>query len=209
MKFSEQKSVLESKSIVFSPADYQYQYLSSALKTSIDAIRDKCVYHLYSDLTQTETDEDYKTFLGSDFYRTSNEFARDCLEVAFYAKHIYGGKIRAWTDSALKCFDSFLIRYINKYKKELIPKSYTGIKESDVYRFLIKKGGDEYEIGIAFQSIYRKRNEFAHVQIEESDGIRRSRKWSNKQYNRSKENILEHFKKGLTHLSTLLKDLDL
>ncbi len=205
MKFSELRDNLAKQSApIVSLAEFQLQYLNADHRQNIEAIKDKCVYHLFEDIAKLKTVHDFEKYLGHSFYRSSNEFAVDCAEIAFYSEHIFGKKIKHWTDSALKCFDNFLIRYINVVLQEKISRSSKDLKERDVYTHLILKGGVDYEVGIAFESIYQTRNEFTHVQVEEADGVRKPIQWSNKMYNKKKELILEQFKKGLENLEVIL-----
>lgn len=210
MKFSELRDNLAKQlAPPANPAEYQLQYLNSDHRQNIDAIRDKCIYHLFEDLTTFKSTQDFELFLGQIFYRNSNDYAVDCAELAFHAKHIYGKKIKHWTDSALKCFDNFLIKYINDVLQEKIIKCSKDPKERDVYTHLINKGGTEYEVGIAFESIYLARNEFTHVQVEVSDGRREPVIWTNKKYNKKKELILFQFSNGLKNLEVILSRLNL
>lgn len=204
MKFSDQKSEINANTGSRTLPEYQFDYLHTQTKPDIEAIRNKCIYHLTEDITKLKFELNIEAFLGDQFYRSSNDFAYDCLEITFYINNIYGSKIKPWTESALKCFDNFLIRYINNYKKELIQKRTSQAKETDVYEHLIKNGGIESDIGVAFQSIYQSRNSFMHIQVEERDGIRRPIKWTGKRYNKERDLILFQFKKGLTLFSNLI-----
>jgi hypothetical protein len=206
MKFSEQKSQVEGQSQSGALPDFKSEFLIAQTQPQIEPIRKKCVYHLTDDITKTKNDLDINKFLGDQFYSSSNDFAYDCLGISFYVQNIYGSRIKLWTESALKCFDNFLIRYINHVKQEKIKKMKDKPYETDVYEHLIGKGGKEYEIGIAFQSIYQSRNTFTHVQEEEIEGIRRPVKWSGKRYNREKELILMQFEKGLKQFLCLVQD---
>ena len=125
---------------------------------------------------------------------------------AYYKTNIYGATIKTWTNSALKCFDVFLIKLINDYRKEKIKKGGRQPKERDVYDHLIKKKGNQKEIGIAFQTIYQQRNSFTHVQYEVKEGLRSSKKWSNSKYNLARDVILDQFEKGLVALSKEIKE---
>src|SRR5690349_14422638 len=123
IKFSAQRDSInqhETQSVVV--AEYQRQYLSQDHRQNIDAIKDRCVYHLFEDIGKLKTTQDFELFLGALFYRSSNEYAFDCVEIAYHSKYIYKNKIKHWTDSALKCFDNFLIRYINEVLQEKISK---------------------------------------------------------------------------------------
>lgn len=205
MKFSELRDSTAKQAT--SPANiaaYQFQYLSADHFKNIDAIRDRCVYHLFEDVAKFKSKQDFHQFLGNAYYHPANEFAQDCVQIAFYCNTIYGRMIRQWTDAALKCFDNFLIQYIHEFLQEKVSKSGKDIKETDVYWHLMDKGGVEYEVGICFKSIYESRNSFTHVQYEDDEGRRRYKPWPAKKYNREKELILSQFEKGLKNLEVLL-----
>lgn len=205
MKFSDLRdNMTKQNNQPMSMADYQRQYLNDDHRQNIDAIKDRCVYYLFEDLAKIKSKQDFEQYLGNLFYHSSNGYANECVEMAFHSNHIFGRKIRPWTDSALKCFDNFLIRYINEILQEKITKFGDKPKERDVYTHLINKGGVEYEVGVSFESIYQARNSFTHVQIEESEGIRKPVSWSTKKFNRQKELILAQFGKGLKNLEVLL-----
>lgn len=205
MKFSEQRdSIAKQGALPISIAAYQIEYLSTDHFNNIEAIRDRCVYHLFEDVAKLKTKQDFNQFLGNEYYNPANEFAQDCVQIAFYCNAIYGRMIRQWTDAALKCFDNFLIQYIHEILQEKVSKNGSGLKETDVYWHLIDKGGVEYEVGICFKSVYESRNSLTHVQYEDDEGKRRYKPWSTKKYNREKELILSHFEKGLKNLEVLL-----
>lgn len=205
MKFSEQRdSIAKQNGSPTSIAAYQVQYLSADHFKNIDAIRDRCVYHLFEDLAKLKTKQDFNQFLGNEYYYPANEFAQDCVQIAFHSSTIYGRMIRPWTDAALKCFDNFLIQYIHEVLQEKVIKTGSGLKETDVYWHLIGRGGVESEIGTSFKSIYESRNSFTHVQYEDEEGRRKYRPWSAKKYSREKELILSQFEKGLKNLEVLI-----
>lgn len=204
MKFSEQKSELSEGSTPITLPAYQKEYILKSTTPDINDIRQKCVYYLADDLTRTNNTIDFNAFLGDYFYSSSNDYAFACLELSFYVRNIFGHRIKHWTDNALKCFDNFLIKYINQVKNEKIPKHHGKPYETDVYEHLISKSGPEYEVGIAFQSIYQSRNSFTHVQEEIQDGIRRPVKWSGKRFSKEKDLIIGQFEKGLKLLFSLI-----
>lgn len=184
--------------------DYQRKYLSSAVVQSIKQLNKKFVEHLLHDLANSSQDVEVRAFL-SDKYHDANDYALECIEPAFYKSYIHGARIKTWTNSALKCFDVFLIKLINDYQKEKIRKLGTKLKERDVYTHLIQKKGNQYDIGIAFDRIYEQRNSFTHVQLEIKDGVRTTKRWSNYKYNLTRDIILEQFEKGL---KALIKEID-
>ena len=184
--------------------DYQRNYLSSDVMQSIEQLNKKFVEHLLYDLTNTKKDVEVRSYLSDD-YRDANDYALECIEPAFYKSNIHGARIKAWTNSALKCFDIFLIKLINDYKKEKIKKSGRQLKERDVYNHLIQNKGNQYDIGIAFQTIYQQRSSFSHVQVEIKEGVRSTKRWSNSKYNFSRDLIIEQFEKGL---KALIKEIE-
>jgi hypothetical protein len=184
--------------------DYQRIYLSKEVIQSIEQLNKKFIEHLLKDLVNSDQGIEIRSFL-SDKYHDANDYALECIEPAFYKTNIHGARIKTWTNSALKCFDVFLIKLINDYQKERIKKSGKYLKERDVYDHLIKKEGSLYEIGIAFQTIYQQRNSFTHVQFETKDGIRSTKRWSNSKYNITRDLILAQFEKGLNALIKEIK----
>ena len=70
---------------------------------------------------------------------------------------------------------------------------------------MIQNKGNQYEIGIAFQTIYQLRSSFTHVQFETKDGVRSTKRWSNSKYNITRDLILVQFEKGLNALIKEIK----
>ena len=184
--------------------DYQRNYLSADVIQSIEQLNKKFVEHLLYDLTNSKKGVEVRKYLSNN-YRDANDYALECIEPAFYKTNIYGARIKTWTNSALKCFDIFLIKLINEHKREKIKKSGRLFKERDVYNHLIENKGNQYEIGIAFQTIYQQRSSFTHVQFETKDGVRSTKRWSNSKYNFARDLILEQFEKGL---NALIKEME-
>ena len=186
---------------IHSIQDYKRTYLSSEVIRSIDQLNQKFVEHLLKDLINEGIDLEIniRNFLSEkDKYKNANEFALECVELAFYKSNIHGSRIKSWCNAALKCFDIFLIKLINYYLNEKIEKSNKKqIKERDVYDHLIEKGGDYYTTGMAFQTIFQQRNDFTHIQFETKDGVRSTKRWSNSKYDKTRDLILEQFEKGL------------
>lgn len=190
--------------------DYKRIYLSSDVIRSIDQLNKKFVEHLFQDLINRELDVNIRAYLKEhEAYQIANDFALECIEPAFYKTNIHGARIKEWTSSALKCFDVFLIKLINDYLNEKIRKSGSKLKERDVYTHLINKGEHYYEIGIAFQTIYQTRNNFAHIQYETKDGYRNLKKWSRSKYDNSRDLILVQFEKALNVLVKEIKSYDI
>ena len=169
-------------SAINSTQDYITAYFNSALQSKLSALDDKYVYHLYNDLSETEITVDLKLFL-KEFYNIANEYAKDSVHTALLKKDIHGMRIKNWTDSALKCFDCLLIRFVSDVLNEKLNDK--NIKERDVYDHLIKKGGNLCTVGTAFEIIYKERNKFTHVQIVDYDGVRRPQQYSSKKYKKS------------------------
>lgn len=199
MRFSEVRNQLNEKIVeVHTTQDYHKLYLNHDIHSEFEKLGNVFVNHLYQDLINTKIEKDLKIFLDN-FYLISNEYAKDCVSQALLKDHIYGMKIKNWTDSALKCFDCFLMKLVNDILDEKF-KSTNQLKERDIYQHLISKQGNYYKIGMAFNTIYDQRNMFAHVQIEEIDGVRRPKPISKKNYKKSKKLIIEQFEKALKAL---------
>jgi hypothetical protein len=185
---------------------YQRIYLSKEVVRSLEQLNKKFVEHLLEDLINEGLNINIRAFLSeNEKYSDANDFALECIEPAFYKSNIHGARIKNWTNSALKCFDIFLIKLINDYQKEKIKKSGTKPKERDVYDHLISKGGNYYEVGIAFQAIYQQRNEFTHIQFEPIEGIRSTKRWSRSKYDFARDLILQQFEKALNALIKEIK----
>lgn len=190
--------------------DYKRKYLSEAVIQSIDQLNKKFVEHLLRDLSSKEENVNVRSYLSDKGkYCEVNDYALECVEYAFFKSNIHGARIKTWTNSALKCFDIFLIKLINDYQKEKIKKSSRQLKERDVYNHLMQNKGNQYEIGIAFQTIYQQRSSFTHVQFETKDGVRSTKRWSNSKYNITRDLILAQFEKGLNALIKEIKMYDI
>ena len=104
--------------------DYQRIYLSKEVLRSLEQLNKKFVEHLFEDLINEGLNINIRAFLSeNEKYSDANDFALECIEPAFYKSNIHGARIKTWTNSALKCFDLFLIKLINDYLKEKIKKS--------------------------------------------------------------------------------------
>ena len=206
MKFSELRNTMQSFSGASIP-DYQLTYITAEVKDLLNGLNNQYVEYLTKDIIETELQPDLQQWLGSPYYQSSNENAKDCLEHCPTVKHIWGRKIKGWTDSALKCFDNFLLKYIQIDKGETISKSRNGIKETDVYNHLINKGGIEQEIGQNFKNIYQLRSAFQHIQTEEKDGIRIPRRISNSKCNQSRDLIIQWLRLSILSFFTLTEEL--
>lgn len=205
MSFTEQRAKQDSQTKAKSSSDYLREYFLSDVVDKLEAMKDKCVIHLYENLAAIPAPFDFKSFLHGD-YNNANEEAATCLSFALNAQNIYPKYIKPWTDSALKCFDHFLIIYIQAVRRETIKKTTTHSKETDVYQHLIHVGGQDQEIGQAFSTIYQYRNEFHHVQHQENNGHRVIRRMSHKQLLHKKVLILEEFKKACGYFHIMKKN---
>lgn len=205
MKFTELRNTMQSFSGASTP-DYQLAYITAEVKDLINGLNNQFVEHLTKDIVETELQLNLQQWLGPPYYQSSNENAKDCLEYCPTVKHMWGRKIKGWTDSALKCFDNFLLKYIQIDKGETISRSPIGIKETDVYHHLINKGGIEQEIGQNFKNIYQLRSAFQHIQTEEKDGIRIPRRISNSKCNQSRDLIIQWFRLSVLSLFTLIEE---
>lgn len=205
MMFTEIRNTMQSFSGATTP-DYQLAYISAEVKDLLNDLNNQFVEFLTKDITDTELQLTLHQWLGSQYYQSSNENAKECLEYCPNVRHIWGKKIKIWTDCALKCYDNFLLKYVQIDKGEKVPKSYSGLKETDVYNHLISKGGIEQDIGQNFKTIYQIRSAFQHIQTEEKDGIRIPKRISNSQCNRFRDGIIQCFKLSLLGLFTLIEN---
>jgi len=171
----------------------------------IEQHREIALSFLYEDLIQTKSEYDFKTALGNGSYHTSNHFAFDCLDISLYSRNIYNRRIPQWTKTALHCFDVLLIHYVSNILNETVPSITGRVKETDVYSYLISKGGEHSDIGTKFQYIYQYRSSFEHIQYTDEEGKRQVRPLTSKKLNAAKELILKFFKEALIHLLSYYK----
>ncbi|MCK6610962.1 MAG: hypothetical protein L6Q78_07965 [Bacteroidia bacterium] len=204
MKFTELRNTMQTFSGASTP-DYQLAYIATEVKDLLNGLNNQFVEFLTKDITDTELQWDIQQWLGAPYYQSSNENAKDCLEQCISVKHIWGRRIKSWTDSALKCYDNFLLKYIQIDQKETISKTYIGLKETDVYNHLINKGGKEQEIGQNFKNIYQLRSKFQHIQMEEKDGIRVPKRITNSDCNKLRDLIVPWFRLSLWELFNLVE----
>lgn len=183
---------------VHSTQDYYKTYFNSEHHSKLNELHGKYIYHLFNDLSGVDIHKDFNSFLNN-FYGIADEYAKDCVQSAYNTSHIHGIKIKNWTDSALKCFDCMLMKLVNDILNEKIVST-SNIKERDIYQHLILKNGNLYTIGRSFDNIYKQRNIFTHVQIQDINGVRRPKSISVKNFNAAKTFILEQFNKGLKAL---------
>ena len=202
MKFTELRQEINSNlSEVNSLQDYMTVYLTTSIQNKIKALNDRYVEHLFSDLIEKSTAANMKDYLGNSSYYNANEYAKSCIHTVYRSKDIFGFKLNGWTDSALKCFDNFILVLIQeKLNEKIKPGGDKGV-ERQKYRHLIDKGGEYYEIGMGLDVVYQLRNEFTHVEvINDQTGKRHQRSLSQKNIKKMKEVILESFKKALLEL---------
>ncbi|MDG1056184.1 MAG: hypothetical protein P8O83_00530 [Flavobacteriaceae bacterium] len=167
------------------------------MRGKMDALENRYLYHLYSDLISNDVTKDLRAYLGGGAYSNSDEYARDCIQTAYLSKSLYGLRIRGWTASALSCFDNFILTYIHNDLNEPI-KSFPRISdERHKYHHLIEKGGEDRDIGTCFDTIYQQRNEMFHVEVVKDNGERKQRRINSKKLKMMKEIILDNFEKSL------------
>lgn len=204
MRFTETRSAMQTFSGA-PTAEYQMQYIATEVKDLLANLNNRFVEYLTKDITNSNEDFDFRIWLTNTFYSSSNDNAKECLEHCLTVKHIYGRKIKPWTDSALKCYDNFLLKYIQEDRKEIIKKLGRDLKERDVYKHLIALGGELQEIGQAFDNIYLTRNEFQHIQIIDQNGNRIPRNLTNSKCNQKRDLIVGWFGYALSKLIIVIK----
>jgi len=202
MKFTELRQEINSNlNEVNSLQDYMTVYLTTSIQDKIKGLNDCYVEHLFSDLIDRSTTANIMDYLGNGSYNKANEYAKSCIHTVYRSKDIFGFKLNGWTDSALKCFDNFILVLIQEKLNETIkPGGDKGV-ERQKYWHLINKGGEYYDIGMGLDVVYQLRNEFTHVEvINDETGKRYQRSLSQKNIKKMKEVILESFKKALLEL---------
>jgi hypothetical protein len=198
MKYSDLKKEIESGlGNISNHRDYNKTYLTEDMRGKMEALENRYLYHLFSDLISNDVTKDLKAYLGGGAYSNADEYARDCVQTAYVSKSLYGLRIRGWTASALSCFDNFVLSYIKNELKEKVKKHPNYKEERWKYWHLIERGGGDLEIGTCFDTIYQQRNKMFHVEFEDDNGERRQRPLSNKELKKKKEIILENFEKSL------------
>ena len=180
--------------------EFEKKGIESFATFDIEQYREGALIFLYEDIIQEKTDYDFRIALGKSNYYTSNNFAFDCLDISLFSRNIYCRRLPQWTKSALHCFDVLLIHYLSNILNETIPSATGKSKETDVYIYLISKGGDYADIGTKFQAIYQYRSSFEHIQFTDENGKRQVRPMTSKKLNAAKTLILQFFKEALAHL---------
>ena len=202
MKFTELRQELNNNlNEINSLQDFMAAYFANSIQDKIKALNDKYVEHLFSDLIERNSSSNMRDYLGNSSYNNANEYAKTCVHTVFRSKDIFGFKLAGWTDSALKCFDNFLLVLIQDKLNETIKSRSDKGLERQKYWHLIDKGGDYYNIGMCLDVVYQKRNEFTHVEVvNDATGKRHQRSINQKNIKIMKTLILESFKKALIEL---------
>jgi hypothetical protein len=202
MKFTElRKELNDNLNEINSLQDYMSAYFANSIQDKINALNNKYVEHIFSDLIERNSSSNIRDYLGSSSYNNANEYAKTCVHTVFRSKDIFGFKLAGWTDSALKCFDNFLLVLIQDKLNETIKNRSDKGVERQKYMHLIEKGTDYYDIGMGLDVVYQIRNEFTHVEVvNDATGKRHQRSISQKNIKKMKVVILENFKKALTEL---------
>ena len=186
-------------------SEYQLQYMATEVVDLLESLNYKFLNFLTEDIIGAQISIEYKKWLTNTYYAPSNENAKECLEICLKTSALYGRRIKPWTDSALKCYDNFLLKYIQVDLKEQI--SIPGnkfLKERQVYSHLIKLGEHHKVIGEAFDNIYQLRNTFQHVQVIDESGNRIPKRTSNNKFNQSRDLIFGWFRVALLELNKMI-----
>jgi len=188
-------------------ADYQLQYMAKEVRDILNELNNKFLEYLTKDLIDDSFSTELKEWLTQSYYPSSNEHAKECLEQCLKVNHIYGRKLKPWTDSALKCYDNFLLKYIQVDRGETIKKVSKDMKERDVYNHLVQLGGTLQDVGQAFNNIYQTRNEFHHVQVvDDASGNRIPKRMTNTAINQKRDLIIGWFKEALGNLKGIIEE---
>ena len=180
--------------------EFLSDYFSTSTQDKVKQLNNKFIEHLFCDITENYTNHSFDKFLGSS-YSTASEYAKTCIITSYKCRSVYGYKLNGWTESALKCFDNFLLVLIQEKLNETILKRRDVGIERQKYWHLIEKGGNYYEIGMGLEVVYQSRNSFTHIElINDKTGIRRQKKLSQKDLKELSNRIFDHFKKALLAL---------
>ena len=187
-------------------AEYQLQYMAQEVRDVLNDLNNRFLEYLTEDLLGDKFNTELKDWLTQSYYPSSNEYAKECLEQCLTVKHLFGRKLKPWTDSALKCFDNFLLKHIQVDRGEAIKKTSKDLKERDVYNHLVELGGTLQDIGQAFNNIYQNRSEFHHVQIvDDKNGNRIPKRMTNGAFNQKRDLIIGWFKEALEKLREIVE----
>lgn len=209
MSYTSLRNQMQNTSSVNSSHDYVKKYLVSDIVNKIQALNEKYLEHLFSDVSGLTLQKDLKNFLGGGKYSTSNEYAKHCVTQAFYCNDIFGFAIQSWTESLLKAMDNFPLVIINEVLNEKIKADENRttdsfFKERDKYEHLIQKGGVYLQIGQAMDVVYQQRNSFTHIEVIDENGFRRQKPPNSKKLKLAKEIILEQMKIALTNIYSII-----
>ena len=186
-------------------AEYQLQYMAKEVRDILNDLNNKFLEYLTNDLVGDSFNAEIKDWLTQSYYPSSNEYAKECLEHCLTVKHLYGRKLKPWTDAALKCYDNFLLKHIQVDRGETIKKISKDMKERDVYNHLVKLGGTLQVIGQAFNNIYQTRNDFHHIQIlDDTSGNRIPKRMTNSAINQKRDLIIGWFREALGTLKGII-----
>ncbi len=187
-------------------AEYQLQYMAKEVRDILNDLNNKFLEYLTNDLVGDSFNAEIKDWLTQSYYPSSNEYAKECLEHCLTVKHLYGRKLKPWTDAALKCYDNFLLKHIQVDRGETIKKISKDMKERDVYNHLVKLGGTLQVIGQAFNNIYQTRNDFHHIQIlDDTSGNRIPKRMTNSAINQKRDLIVGWLKEALGNLKEIIE----
>ncbi len=165
--------------------------------TKLKEIAGKEFEYLYADLIERNGGIDFQPYLGKAAYISASNFAKACLELDMTHHNLTPNQAYHWIINALHCFDHLVVHYVNLSNLTIIPKG-NWLKETHIYQVLIDKGGDSYEIGISFKSIYELRSDFHHIhQIEEKTGKLKIKDLSNAQKKKKLETVISLLKTAL------------
>jgi hypothetical protein len=178
--------------------DYQMQYMAAEVRNTLAELNGHFLEFLTADIMQQAQKWELRDWLTEDYYQPSNDFAKECLEICLTVKHLYGSKIKPWTDSALKCYDALLLKHLQEDRQERIPKKGKNATEREVYKHLEKLKGNYELIAKQFHQIYDWRNSFQHVQqYNLADASRRPKKFTISLYNQRRDAIIGAFQRAL------------
>jgi hypothetical protein len=204
MSFTETRSSMASFSGA-KTAEYQLKYMATEVVDVLENLNNQYLEFLTNDITGIDDAVDYKQWLTNTYYIPSNENAKECLEICLKTTALYGRRIKPWTDAALKCYDNFLLKYIQEdLKQQINPREKKFLKERQVYGHLIKLDDKHKLIGEAFDHIYQLRNTFQHVQMIDESGNRIPKRTSNNKYNQSRDLIFGWFRVALLELNKFI-----
>ncbi len=196
MKFTELRKSVETISEA-KPSEFQRQYLTSEYQENLKRLKGQYVAYLSEDLLEAPLPLALKDWLTPNYYDSSNEHARECLELCMEVAHLYGRRIKPWTDSALKCYDNFILKHLQEDLGERVGIPEGRVKEREVYSQLMHLGDANRDIGQAFHNIYQLRNGFQHIQVRDDRGHLVPMRYTQARYNQSRDQIVAWFRQAL------------